>query len=119
MRYRTEVEQEFGTTAAHKVSTQPSEIQVASAPELVMNLACIYSSCFLFTVPSERTNPGAVTARTPHCGSSAEAGLRETLHLPVKTTAVVNTVIFRGQTRQPQQVSLTISTSVYILSMFV
>lgn len=63
--------QKFGTTAAHKVSTQPWEIQTASVLEPVMDLAWIYL-CFPVTVPSERTNPGAVTARTQHCGSSAE-----------------------------------------------
>lgn len=71
-RYRTEVEKKFGTTAAHRVSTQPWEIQAPSVPELGMNLAYIYLACFLFTVPTKGTNPRAVTARTPHCGSSAE-----------------------------------------------
>lgn len=51
-RYRTEVEHKSGTTAAHRVSTQPREIQAASVPELGINLACIYLAFFLFTVPT-------------------------------------------------------------------
>lgn len=47
--------QDRGWTAVwyHRVSIQPWEIQAASVPELVVNLACIYLAHFLFTVPQK------------------------------------------------------------------
>lgn len=113
--------QDRGWTAVwyHRVSIQPWEIQAASVPELVVNLACIYLAHFLFTVPPERTNPQAVTTRTP---LNLVALLKQCLrfegkhrYLPVKTTGVVNSVIFRGQTRQSQQVFGNTSTCVYFV----